>query len=127
MWFVLLASALVVLGACVNVGNLILVRQAGRHRELAVRSALGAGRGRLGGVGGVALAVAGLKGLVAIAPASVGRLDNASINGAVLLWTAVATVVSALSLGALSALALWRDRSAEDLRAAGAQSFGPAR
>ena len=34
MWFVLLASALVVLGACVNVGNLILVRQAGRHREL---------------------------------------------------------------------------------------------
>ena len=101
MWFVLLASALVVLGACVNVGNLILVRQAGRHRELAVRSALGAGRGRLvrqlmieaavlalfGGIGGVALAFAGLKGLVAIAPESVGRLDNASINGAVLLWT----------------------------------------
>ena len=133
MWFVLLASALVVLGACVNVGNLILVRQAGRHRELAVRSALGAGRGRLvrqlmieaavlamlGGIGGVALAFAGLKGLVAIAPESVGRLDNASINGAVLLWTGVATVISALSLGALSALALWRDRSAEDLRAAG--------
>ena len=141
MWFVLLASALVVLGACVNVGNLILVRQAGRHRELAVRSALGAGRGRLvrqlmveaavlallGGVVGVALAVAGLKGLVAIAPPSVGRLDNAAINGGVLLWTAVATVVSALSLGALSALALWRDRSAEDLRAAGTAERGRGR
>ena len=133
MWFVLLASALVVLGACVNVGNLILVRQAGRHRELAVRSALGAGRRRLarqlmieaamlalaGGLGGVALAQAGLKGLVAIAPESVGRLDGVSLNGTVLLWTAVATVVTALSLGGLSALALWRDRSAEDLRAAG--------
>lgn len=141
MWFVLLASALVVLGACVNVGNLILVRQAGRHRELAVRSALGAGRGRLvrqlmiesavlaliGGAVGAALAFAGLKALVAIAPQSVGRLDNASINGAVLLWTAVATVISALSLGALSALALWRDRSAEDLRAAGTGERGRGR
>ena len=141
MWFVLLASALVVLGACVNVGNLILVRQAGRHRELAVRSALGAGRGRLarqlmieaavlallGGIGGVALAFAGLKALVAIAPENVGRLDNASINGTVLLWTAVATAVTALSLGALSALALWRDRSAEDLRAAGTAERGRGR
>ncbi|MEO6222076.1 MAG: FtsX-like permease family protein, partial [Vicinamibacterales bacterium] len=138
MWFVLLASVLVVLGACVNVGNLILVRQAGRHRELAVRSALGAGRTRLvrqlmveaavlallGGIGGAALAFAGLKGLVAIAPESVGRLDNASINGAVLTWTALATVISALALGALSALALWRDRSAEDLRAAGTAERG---
>jgi putative ABC transport system permease protein len=141
MWFVLLASALVVLGACVNVGNLILVRQAGRHRELAVRSALGAGRGRLvrqlmiesailallGGMGGVALAFAALKGLVAIAPENVGRLDNASINGAVLLWTGAATAISALSLGALSALALWRDRSAEDLRAAGTAGRGRGR
>jgi predicted lysophospholipase L1 biosynthesis ABC-type transport system permease subunit len=138
MWFVLLASALVVLGACVNVGNLILLRQAGRHRELAVRSALGAGRGRLvrqlmieaavlavlGGLGGVALALVGLKGLVAIAPESVGRLDGASINGGVLIWTAVATAISALSLGALSAFALWRDRSAENLRATGSAEAG---
>jgi putative ABC transport system permease protein len=138
MWFVLLASALVVLGACVNAGNLILVRQAGRHRELAVRSALGAGRVRLarqlmieagvlallGGLGGAAIGVLALQGLVAITPASVGRLDNASINGTVLMWTALATAVSALSLGGLSALALWRDRSAEDLRAAGTGERG---
>lgn len=141
MWFVLLASALVVLGACVNVGNLILVRQAGRRRELAVRSALGAGRGRLvsqlmieagllavaGGLGGVCLGFAGLRVLVAIAPESVGRLDAASINGAVLLWTSVATLMSALVLGALSALALWRDRSADDLRAAGTAERGRGR
>jgi len=141
MWFVLLASALVVLGACVNVGNLILVRQAGRHRELAVRSALGAGRGRLirqlmieagllallGGLGGVALAFAGLKGLVAIAPDSVGRLDHVSLNAMVLTFTGIATLVTALALGALSAVALWRDRSSEDLRAAGTAERGRGR
>lgn len=141
MWFVLLASGLVVLGASVNVGNLILVRQAGRRRELAVRSALGAGRGRLvrqlmieagllaaaAGLGGVCLGVGGLKLLAAIAPENVGRLDAASMNSAVLLWTTVATLMSALVLGALSALAFWRDRSADDLRAAGTAERGGGR
>lgn len=141
LWFVLLASAIVVLGGCVNAGNLLLVRQAGRRRELAVRSALGAGRARLvrqlmieagvlaaaGGVAGVLFGIVGLNVLVAIAPESVGRLDNASINRTVLGWTVGATTLSALMLGALSALAFSRDRSAGDLRAAGAAERGRGR
>ncbi len=141
MWFVLLASGLVVLCACVNVGNLILVRQAGRRRELSIRSALGASRWRLvrqlmieaallamaGGVGGVLLGMAGLRVLVMLAPDSVGRLDTASINSAVLFWTGLATLATAWLLGALSALALWRDRSAGSLRGSGIAERGRGR
>jgi putative ABC transport system permease protein len=133
MLFVLLASGLLALGACVNVGNLLLVRQAGRRRELAIRSALGANRWRLarqlmaeafllavaGGIAGVVLASAGLRALVAMAPPSVGRLDAASIDAGVLGAAALATTVTGLLLGLLSAMALWRDRSADDLRGAG--------
>lgn len=131
--FVALASALVVLGACVNVGNLLLVRQAGRRRELAVRSALGASKWRVarqlmlealvlagaGGVAGVAIAAVATRWLIAVAPDSVGRLDLATLDGGVLLAAFAVTTLSGLSLGALSALALTRDRSADDLRGAG--------
>lgn len=133
MLFIWLASLAVVLGACVNVGTLILVRQAGRRREFAVRSALGASRGRLarqlisetvvlgvaGGAAGVALAVGGLRVLVAAAPPSVGRLDQVSVDGTVLFATLALSIVVGVALGALSAASLWRDRSADDLRGAG--------
>jgi putative ABC transport system permease protein len=141
MLFVLLASGLLAIGACVNVGNLLLVRQAGRRRELAVRSALGADRWRLarqlmaealllavaGGLAGIALAAAGLKALIALAPPSVGRLDTAAIDASVIGAAALATVATAILLGLLSAMALWRDRSADDLRSAGAAERGRGR
>ncbi|NQW03665.1 MAG: ABC transporter permease [Acidobacteria bacterium] len=141
MWFVFLASGLVVLGACVNIGGVLLVRQAGRRREFAVRSALGAGRWRLarqltieaamlagvGGLVGVGLGMAGLRAIVALAPASVGRLDGATLNGAVLPSTTGATLVTGVMLGALSAIALWRDRSADDLRGTGTGGRGRGR
>lgn len=141
MLFVLLASGLLALGACVNVGNLLLVRQAGRRRELAIRSALGADRWRLarqlmaeallvavaGGLVGVVLASGGLRALVAMAPPSVGRLDAASIDAGVLGAAALATTATGVLLGLLSAAALWRDRSADDLRGAGSAEQGRGR
>ena len=133
MLFIWLASTVVVLGACVNVGTLLLVRQAARRREFAVRSALGAGRWRLtrqlvsesvvlaiaGGALGTALAYGGLRALVAAAPASVGRLDEVSIDGAVLGAASALSIGVGIILGMLAAAGLWRDRSADDLRGAG--------
>lgn len=133
MLFIWLASALVVLGACVNVGTLMLVRQSARRREFAVRSALGASRGRLtrqlicesvvlamaGGALGAAMAFSGLRALISAAPASVGRLNEVSIDGVVLGATFGLSISVGILLGALAAAGLWRDRSAEDLRGAG--------
>ncbi len=141
MLFIWLASAIVVLGACLNVGTLLLVKQTARRQEFAVRSALGADRARLvrqllsettllalaGGALGVVMAKAALGALVASAPGSVGRLDQVAIDIPVLSAALALSIAAGLLLGALSAAALWRDRTATDLRTAGAAGGGHTR
>jgi predicted permease len=118
LWVVMGTIGLVMLIACANVANLMLVRVEARQQELALRSALGAGwtrivrsllaesvmLGLIGGVIGVALAYAGVRFLVAAGPANLPRLNEISIDAWTLAFTLVLSVLSGLLFGLLPAL-----------------------
>jgi putative ABC transport system permease protein len=112
LWIVMATAALVLVIACVNVANLVLVHTLGRQAEFAIRGALGAGRIRiargllleymvlatLGGVLGTAGAFAALPLLVALAPATLPRLDEIRIDGVVIALSVTASVASGMVL-----------------------------
>ena len=118
LWVVMATIGLVMLIACSNVANLLLVRAEGRQQELSVRAALGAGRGRIarellfesvslglmGGVLGVGVAYAGLRLLVAIGPADLPRLAEISLDARSIAFTLILSLLSGLLFGAIPAL-----------------------
>jgi putative ABC transport system permease protein len=127
------AVVFLLLIACANVANLMLVRASLKGREFAVRTALGGTRSRLvsqtlaealllaggGAALGIALASLGIRELRAIAPANLPRFDTVAIDAAVLTYSAIAALAAAALFGLVPALRASRPDIAQVLRSSG--------
>jgi len=132
LWVVVATVGLVMLIACVNIANLLLVRAESRQHELSIRAALGAGRARIvrellfesvalgliGGVLSLGVAYAGLRLLVAIGPADLPRLSEVTLDARSLVFTLALAVVSGLLFGSIPAFKYARTRAAAALSGA---------
>ncbi len=132
------AVGFVLLIACANIANLLLVRAAERGREIAVRAAIGSGRGRIvaqmlteslalaavGTVLGLLLAWQGIRVIKALSPANLPRIDRVSIDAGTFAFAALVTVVAALLFGLAPALRAVRGNLADGLRDRGTDTGG---
>ena len=133
LWMVAAAAGLVLLVACANVANLILVRADSRHRELAVREALGAGRARvlshfvsesmvlagISGLLGLGLAWMAVRALVIAHPADIPRLAELRIDFTTVLFAAAIALLAALLTSVIPAVRVGRTSLSSTLRDGG--------